>query len=877
MESAIDSIVKWAGRQPQWISAALKSIASSTFDHDEVIRIADIAISEAEGSEVETRVVAADLIDTRSSSPSVSLAYIDNVVNVNRLASGERLTFSPNGLTIIYGRNGSGKSGYTRILRQTCRARGGSGQILPNVYESANNLPSTASIAVLADSLSEIFEWNSTSAPESPLKHVNIFDSAAASGAVSDAAAAPFAPYPVRLIEDLGKAIALVRDQLALLASEIESELPEISGVVDESALSQLITQVGNDISATEFLQQIALSAQEETELVALSAAAELLSKSAVPEQIAALQRRSNELGRLKAAIQQLVTLVGSDGIASTESARAQMQTTLETAIESQRLLEGNLLSGVGEQIWRNLWEKARAFSESVAYPGEHFPHTDNDAVCVLCEQPLAAAASARFRRLEEFVSEASQADLKALRDSAAQWANEARLAIDNPLLIAPLELCAAAQGEGMELETCLLELVANGKKLVASSIAQRENGNLDTTIPAALDSADAESHLMNLDQIFTNRRRTLTDLLDSEKQASDRERLALLLERKKVSDSSEEVVALDEARARLTIAEKAKAGCKTNSATNLSGRLSEELITERLRDILINELEELGADRLSVSITKRTDRAVSSFQLCLNSLSGDPLVGEVMSEGELRVLGLAAFFMELRMLESSSAVVFDDPVSSLDHAYREKVARYLAKESLNRQVIIFTHDLVFIDELSEASRLAGTPASISAIQNTATGTGVKSVDLPAAGGDFETQMRHIQSLLSESEPIWDAGDDGAWEPVSRRLAGDLRTAWERGVEDILLFKSIVRFRSSIHTGRLRNVDVTDEHWREMEVAMTELSGKGPHDQATASLRVPLTYPEIVSELAKLRAWKTAVSNNQKVAKTRRDALLPTA
>jgi hypothetical protein len=54
---------------------------------------------------------------------SVRLKEIRNVVGVNNLAPGQILTFDPTGLTIVYGKNGTGKSGYARILKRACRSR----------------------------------------------------------------------------------------------------------------------------------------------------------------------------------------------------------------------------------------------------------------------------------------------------------------------------------------------------------------------------------------------------------------------------------------------------------------------------------------------------------------------------------------------------------------------------------------------------------------------------------------------------------------------------------------------------------------------------------------------------------------------------------
>jgi recombinational DNA repair ATPase RecF len=81
-----------------------------------------------------------------------------------------------------------------------------------------------------------------------------------------------------------------------------------------------------------------------------------------------------------------------------------------------------------------------------------------------------------------------------------------------------------------------------------------------------------------------------------------------------------------------------------------------------------------------------------------------------VMSQGELHALGLALFLPRATTPDSPFRfVVVDDPVQSMDPAKVEGLARLLARVGQDRQVIVFTHD----DRLPEAIRRLQLPATI--------------------------------------------------------------------------------------------------------------------------------------------------------------------
>src|SRR5882672_2522851 len=105
--------------------------------------------------------------------------------------------------------------------------------------------------------------------------------------------------------------------------------------------------------------------------------------------------------------------------------------------------------------------------------------------------------------------------------------------------------------------------------------------------------------------------------------------------------------------------------------------------------------------------------------------------MGEIFSEGEHRCVALAAFLAELVTSKQYLGIVFDDPMSSLDHIHRKAVAARLVEEAEHRQVIIFTHDLAFLYEVRREAEAKDRPIQHQTVRRKDTRPGYIEGELP--------------------------------------------------------------------------------------------------------------------------------------------------
>ena len=125
MVTVLHELLEWSQNRPSWQRDALRRLVlNGELSEDDISALAELCkAAHGLAEQQEAMPLASYHVPAESdAAPPVSLVSIFHHRGVNALAKGQTLKFAPN-LTVVYGDNAAGKTGYIRILKSACRAR----------------------------------------------------------------------------------------------------------------------------------------------------------------------------------------------------------------------------------------------------------------------------------------------------------------------------------------------------------------------------------------------------------------------------------------------------------------------------------------------------------------------------------------------------------------------------------------------------------------------------------------------------------------------------------------------------------------------------------------------------------------------------------
>lgn len=788
---------------------------------------------------------------------AVSVVAITHVADVNALAPGETIAFAKAGLTVVYGDNGAGKSGYARILKRACRARGSSEPVLPNALSEQPAGSPTAQIRIDVGGVERSHTWKDGTASAVELGAVSVFDASAAQVYVADRTEVRFRPFGLDVLDRLASVCTKVKARLDQERTALESRTATWPRIPDDTEVARLLNGLTALTRVDEVKRLASLTSTEDEERVMLEAVLAAAKLEDPSKRAADLKSKAARIARLAEELR--TTAVQLDESAVNELTRlraAAVDAEAAASVLARSFGDAARLPGLGDRAWRQLWEAAQAYSRSTPYPDRDFPVVSEDALCVLCHQKLSGEARARFEKFAAFV-----------RGDAQQAAQKATATLkERERQLSGLSIGASHRDARDDLATIDAGLSGLVEAFFRAAEGRR-NALLQTPPGAAV--ALPEAPVAGLQRVvaeFETRAKELARTADPAERRTSERRHSELRARHMLADIKEMVLAEIHRKARINAYTNCAKDTDTRGLTRLSTELTKKYVTEVLTAAFDDELKRLGFTAPEIELRPVGGQRGNLYhQVQLRHVTRAELP-KVVSEGEGRCIALAAFFAELRSAGHPSGIVFDDPVSSLDHRWRTRVAERLVELGKDRQVIVFTHELVFLHALMHAAEKGGLPCSAQSVWRKPSTCGHVDSDLPWAALSTQRRLGWIKNEWQRAEKCFRVDGERVYGPIATHLYARLRQTWERAVEEVLLCGVVERFRASVETQRLRRLqDIDQSDLAAVAAGMTKCSKwEGGHDHALAANEPVPSPKELRDDIASLETWVRAVEERRR-------------
>ena len=875
-EGIIRSVLAWSGRLPQWQQDALRRLivqrGLSSRDKDELMAMARqwAGLPVAGTVTPPCPLEASHFPSEGAGDAALRLVAIKELAGVNALAEGQTLPFGPTGLTVVYGDNGAGKSGYFRVLKHGCQARALE-PILGDVRQPSPPNP-RATFEVVGDGEApRPIHWDGGS-PSPELRQFSLFDSECGRQIIGTASDPVFLPVG---LEAFSPFATLLDEFKALLEGEINR-------LRDTQSLAVCLSELRGDHEVGRLLGAFPARVTEAAiDSLAAFSEADAEALRSVDARLKELEAgdpapKIANLGSFKKRLEQeRIRLAAFKGTIEPEMLRSLIEkwearkVAFEARAQAQALQSvGDPLPGVGSDPWRELFQAARVYSTQQAYLDQAFPVTDPGALCVLCMQPLEEEAADRLRRFEAFVQDSTE---KLATRADSEWIialarlADARLEPSNSVLLD--EIQREAPSLHAELLTGCDELRqchARALELCRSGI---HPGDLQPTI-------DIIGSLQRVELSLDERIKSLATENPAAEIAPLRVRQAALKARLTLGTHKSAFV---EALRRKAIADRVASllpQLATRPVTETQKTLATEAIGGSYGEALRREFGALEVNRFRMGYKSSATKGQVLQQLHFPDAPKVTKPELVLSEGEHRVTALAAFLAEASLRPVRSGIILDDPVSSLDHRWAEKVAKRLVDEAKVRQVIVFTHHLHFLYTLRRLAEAPETrvPFKSQTIHWRGSRPGAVSDGLPWKGRDIGERLNVLDKMLADARRHYEDDPEGEdYAALRSRFVGFLRATWERLVEEGLFNGVVTRFQSEVFTMRLLDVVVDDHDYQAVSRGMTWTSGKTEaHDHSIHVAEGDLTPTDLDEALKHLKAYRDHLKARQRAVSTSR-------
>ena len=877
--AAIDQVIEWAQKElPSWQADAIRRILTQNYltPQDKIELLA--MLKERHGLEDPNQpapicipIESGQISGSPRTKVTLILKAISSVNNVNAIPNGSYIPFGHEGLTIIYGENGAGKSGYARLIKRACSARHSIEQIHSNIYEGTPAGPASASFKVSIDGQEDQeIVWTDGAGKQDLLANIVFFDSKIARVIVDQENDISFLPYGTQVFEQLANLLKDLRDRLGK-EKPVVAKLKYID-IPSQTSSGRFVDVILSDTSIQD-VNVAAIWVDEDQQR--LSQINVIIVEAESPERNAKIRRLKNTIQLIRSIKNEVDRINATLSLENEQRLKEALVKLINAeqvlTVAAKQSMGSEPLVGVGSEVWQALYLAAREYSLQQAYPEKSFPVLDTSGLCVLCMQPLSQEALDRFKRFKEFMERSAKKALEGASDRFRKLVDEI-----NQLDFKKFDLDSDIAQEIYERDQDGAKKIAEYFAVMKERATKLQDGAKQKTISTFVravvtPAAEIDKILKAVEKELEEYEKIITvdqlRVLKTERQE--------LESRKSLGARKEEILAHIEVLKKLKKYEQAIEATNLFAVSAKGKKIISESTTPALQEALRNELDKLGATYLPLgTIATRSEGEIfHKLTFTRGVLPKKVLLTDILSEGEQRVVALAGFLAELAVSNTTSPIVFDDPVSSLDHKFRDRIAIRLANEAKKRQVVVFTHDIRFLVELEDqAGKIGDVKFSAQTIRRKGQVPGLSAKGTPWHAMKVGERIELLNRKLLEITPFH-SQDVQKYNETASNLYGMLRETWEALVEENLLNNVIRRHGSEVKTQSLKGVEVTTPSYKLIYFAMDRCSEwMTGHDKSKALDENRPLPNEIRADIDDLIRFRTNIKNRIKILETDRDA-----
>lgn len=801
-----EDILKWVTTLPKWqqkLSYALvekKKVTEEELNEIYEMFKVEMSLSDGEISNIDVKMQSYETEESHD----IKWCGVGNLHGVNRLKTGTFLSVS-DGLTVVYGENGSGKSGYTRLLNKAFISRGDQ-EILHNIY-SDNPEDVSADFTFCVDGTNEVYRF-----PDRkecfPFKAIRTFDAKSASDDMNRESAIDFAPSELSFFDMLLSMCGDVQRRLDAERNAKKIDNPILKfftgpgKVFDQMAALSPKTDIRDlkrMFSVTEEeKKQFEQAKKEKANLMALDINRQI---SIINQVIDVLNRAVDKFEAFKQAVSPENIEIYNEQISFMKKSKILQKT------DGLAVLEKEEIESLGSAEWKQFISAAKRYYDSISKHDK----------CPLCGHEI-DEKDLIFKYWKYLESDAEK-NLKFANDAlkiTKDGLDELDLNFLTKSTVQEQWLLENYKRETEEIRGAFKSAFEIRKKLLESIDNNSLVKEVKFAIPdiqGLIDKIIEKRDGLNQDNV--NKRISECEIIERE-----------YVDKTKVLDLMPTINSYVEYLKWDSLAEKSR--IKTRGITTKQKELFEKYVTEDYLDTFGEECKKLNAD-FDVEIVSRGSSGQTLKKLQIKGTAP----GKVLSEGEQRAISIANFLTEVRMDSRNVGIVLDDPVCSLDHKRRSLIAKRLLEEASSRQVVVFTHEITFFMELKAEADNNNVTFEQETIRNYCNEPGDVSKIIPWQGMTVKDRIGKLKSDLQSIVSLYNSGDMDSYFYRAKDWCELLRESWERAVEEILLNDAIQRYNPCVQTQRLKRAPFTQDLYSELERGMTECSA-WCHDQARA-------------------------------------------